>query len=386
MLKPRVLRTMTWIAPGGGVDEQVKLSILGMQDEFEFHLLTGREIQSPDFVNIPGLQIHVCKWMVPEFNPLMDLLAYFWIRKFFFLNKFDLVHTHETKSSFLTRVALKKNKMPLIYGIHGVVFNDPRSRIGNKIYEILERFTINKADQIIAVSNDVRSEYWRRGIGVKLPWCVIYSGVDVGRFNLNRETKKRNSLRSFLGIRESDLVLVNIGRFSKSKNQSDSILALKALQDGHGLFNTSLILIGEGPEKARCIDLVSSLNLTEHVKFLGFRPEIQDFLQIADLNIITSLREGLPRVVVEASLAKVPTVGYEVEGIREIIANGQSGYVTPQGSVSELTVRIAELLLDSRKRIDFGRFALGLAKSKWSHIVMNDKLRALYRAIIKEKS
>ena len=377
---------MTWIAPGGGVDEQVKLSILGLQDNFEFHLLTGREIQSPDFKDIPGLQIHVCKWMVPEFNPLMDLFAYFWIRKFLARNKYDLVHTHETKSSFLTRLALKRGNMPLIYGIHGVVFNDPRSRMGNKIYEILERFTINRAVQIIAVSEDVKAEYWRRGIGIKLPWSVIYSGVDINRFHLNRETKKRSSLRSSLGIRESDLVLVNIGRFSKSKNQRDSILALKALQDEYGLSNTFLILIGEGPEKARCIDLVSSLGLTEHVKFLGFRREIEEFLKIADLNIITSLREGLPRVVVEASLAQVPTVGYEVEGIREITANGESGFVTPQGSVSELAARIAELLLDSKRRGDFGESAADIARGKWSHEVMNDNLRALYRTIIKEKS
>jgi cyclophilin family peptidyl-prolyl cis-trans isomerase len=231
---------MTWIAPGGGVDEQVKLSILGMHDEFEFHLLTGREIQSPDFKDIPGLQIHVCKWMVPEFNPLMDLFAYFWIRKFLARNEFDLVHTHETKSSFLTRLALKKNTMPLIYGIHGVVFNDPRSRIGNKIYEILERFTINRAMQIIAVSEDVKSEYWRRGIGVKLPWSVIYSGVDVSRFHLGSERENQSSLRLSLGIRESDQVLVNIGRFSKSKNKKDSILALTMDKDVVVAIETSM--------------------------------------------------------------------------------------------------------------------------------------------------
>jgi glycosyltransferase involved in cell wall biosynthesis len=324
--------------------------------------------------------------MVPEFNPLMDLFAYFWIRKFLARNEFDLVHTHETKSSFLTRLALKKNKMPLIYGIHGVVFNDPRSRIGNKIYEILERFTINRSMQIIAVSEDVKSEYWRRGIGVKLPWSVIYSGVDVGRFHFDCEREKQSSLRLSIGIRESDQVLVNIGRFSKSKNQKDSILALKALQDEYGLINTVLILIGEGPEKGMCIDLASSLDLTKHVKFLGFRREIEEFLKIADLNVITSLREGLPRVVVEASLAQVPTVGYEVEGIREITANGESGFVTPQGSVSELAARIAELLLDSSRRGVFGESAADIARGKWSHEVMNDNLRALYRTIIKEKS
>lgn len=108
MPKPRILRTMTWLAPGGGVDEQVKLSILGLSGEFEFHLLTGREIQNQDFDSIPGLKIYVCKWMVPNFNPIKDLLALFWIKRFLRTNRFDLVHTHETKSSFLTRLAFTK--------------------------------------------------------------------------------------------------------------------------------------------------------------------------------------------------------------------------------------------------------------------------------------
>ena len=183
MPKPRILRTMTWLAPGGGVDEQVKLSILGLGGEFEFHLLTGREIQNQDFHEIPGLKIHVCKWMVPNFNPIMDLFAFMWIKRFLQTNRFDLVHTHETKSSFLTRLALgKKLKTPLVYGIHGVVFNDPRSNFGNKIYEFFERSTIGKADQLIAVSEDVKSEYLMRNIGTDMHWDVIYSGVDIGKF------------------------------------------------------------------------------------------------------------------------------------------------------------------------------------------------------------
>jgi len=384
MPKPKILRTMTWLAPGGGVDEQVKLSILGMSDEFEFHLLTGREIQNQEFYNIPELKIHVCKWMVPHFNPMMDLMALFWIRKFLKKNSFNLVHTHETKSSFLTRLVFRSRSVtPLIYGIHGVVFNDPRSNFGNSVYEFLERNTIGRADQLIAVSEDVKSEYLVRNIGADMPWEVIYSGVDVDKFTSPRLAQESTALRATLGILETDLVLINIGRFSISKNQLDTILAFRKLCESTPLSNLKLIFVGEGSEKANCLDLVEKLNLDGKVRFVGFEKNIEKYLAIADLNVITSLREGLPRVVVESSLVGIPTVGYQVEGITEIISNAQSGYVVPQGDIEALVSRMIELLNEPAKRKSFGNLAREIALSKWDHKVMNVRLRSLYWKLLK---
>lgn len=387
MPKPRILRTMTWLAPGGGVDEQVKLSILGLGDEFEFHLLTGREIQSQDFHNISGLKIYVCKWMVPNFNPIMDLFALVWIKRFLKTNKFDLVHTHETKSSFLTRLAFSKKLLtPLIYGIHGVVFNDPRSNLGNKIYEFLERSTIGKADQLIAVSEDVKSEYLIRNIGTGMPWEVIYSGVDVSKFISSQPAENSIRLRTSLGIADQDLVIVNIGRFSISKNQKDTIQAFKRICDQNPSINFRLILVGEGPEKSNCEFLVETLGLAKKVKFVGFQKSIEEYLAISEINVITSLREGLPRVVVESSLAGIPTVGYQVEGISEIVSDQKSGLIVPQGDLEALVLGINELVLDAEKRRKFGILAREIALRNWSHESMNNRLRILYRNLLQGRA
>ena len=384
MQKPRILRTKTWLAPGGGVDEQVKLSILGLSDEFEFHLLTGREIQNQDFHSIPGLKIYVCKWMVPNFNPIMDLLALIWIKRFLRTNRFDLVHTHETKSSFLTRLAFtKKLSAPLVYGIHGVVFNDPRSNLGNKIYEFLERSTIGKADQLIAVSEDVKSEYLTRNIGTGMPWEVVYSGVDVEKFILSQPVENSARIRASLGISDEDLVLISIGRFSISKNQKDTIHAFKRICDQNPSINSRLILVGEGPEKTNCESLVETLGLARKVNFVGFQKNIEDYLALSDINVITSLREGLPRVVVESSLVGIPTVGYQVEGISEIVSDQMSGLVVPQGDLESLVLGINELVLDAEKRRKFGMLAREIALSNWSHESMNNRILTLYRNLLK---
>ena len=387
MPKPRILRTMTWLAPGGGVDEQVKLSILGMSDTFEFHLLTGREIQNRDFHNMQGLNLHICKWMVPNFNPIMDLFALLWIKRFLSKNSFDLVHTHETKSSFLTRLALRKKSLtPLIYGIHGVVFNDSRSNLGNKIYEFLERSTIGRADQLIAVSQDVKSEYLIRNIGTDMPWEVIYSGVDVAKFVSPQPAAKSAIIRTTLGISDKDLVLISIGRFSSSKNQKDIIIAFHKLCDLNPQINLRLILVGEGPEKSNCESLVKDLVITERVKFAGFQKSIEEYLAISDINVITSLREGLPRVVVEASLVGIPTVGYQVEGILEIVSDQASGLVVPQGDLEALVIGMNELVINEVKRKEFGFLAREIALSNWNHESMNSKLIALYRNLLRERA
>lgn len=384
MSKPKVLRTMTWLAPGGGVDEQVKLSILGMSDEFEFHLLTGREIQNRDLFDIPSLNIHICKWLVPNFNPILDLCALLWIKRFLSQNRFNLIHTHETKSSFLTRLALKTSSLtPLIYGIHGVVFNDPRSKLGNFIYEFLERSTIGRANQIVSVSQDVQSEYYKRNIGNKLPWEIIYSGVDVEKFAPKIFNESDLIVRACLGIRPDDLVLINIGRFSISKNQKETILAFNELCKQFTSKRVFLILIGEGPLKSTCMSLCDELGISDRVKFIGFEKDIQRYLLISDLHVISSLREGLPRVAVEASLLQVPTVGYQVEGISEIVENGFSGIIVPQGDVYALSVACLELLTSDNKRKEFGTRAGGIALSKWNHNIMNVNLRKLYWNLMK---
>jgi glycosyltransferase involved in cell wall biosynthesis len=387
MPKPRILRTMTWLAPGGGVDEQVKLSILGLSDEFEFHLLTGREIQNQDFHKIPGLKIYVCKWMVPNFNPIMDLFALIWIKGFLKTNRFDLVHTHETKSSFLTRLAFSKKMLtPLIYGIHGVVFNDPRSNLGNKIYEFLERSTIGRADQLIAVSQDVKSEYLVRNIGTDMSWEIIYSGVNVAKFVSPQPNANSAILRSTLGISDKDLVLINIGRFSSSKNQKDTINAFHNLCDLNPQISLRLILVGEGPEKSNCELLVENLGLSKKINFVGFQKNIEEYLAISDMNVITSLREGLPRVVVEASLVGIPTVGYQVEGISEIVSDQKCGLVVPQGDLEALVIGMNELVTNEVKRKEFGIFAREIALSNWSHESMNNRILSLYRKLLRGRA
>jgi glycosyltransferase involved in cell wall biosynthesis len=219
-----------------------------------------------------------------------------------------------------------------------------------------------------------------------MPWEIIYSGVDVSKFVSPQPAANSVIIRSTLGISDKDLVLINIGRFSSSKNQKDTIIAFHKLCDLNPQISLRLILVGEGPEKSNCESLVENLGLSKRVNFMGFQKNIEEYLAISDMNVITSLREGLPRVVVEASLVGIPTVGYQVEGISEIISDQKSGVVVSQGDLESLVIGINELVTNEVKRKEFGIFAREIALRNWSHESMNNRILALYWKLLRGRA
>lgn len=381
--KPKILHTLTWVAPGGGVDEQVKLTAKLLCEKYEFHLLTGREINSTEIFSSDSLKVHICPWMTSTPTLFQDILAFFWIRRFLLSNKFDLIHTHETKSSFLCRLAYSRSRVKsLIYGIEGVVFNDPRNRLVNAMYIVLERFTVFRANILVAVSHSVRSEYLSKKIGANMNWRIIYSGIDTERFKTQQRIKIN---KKELGIGSKEIVLINIGRFSKSKNQRDTVLAFAKLLEESPKKRFKLLMIGEGPEKEQCATLAKELQIEDSIKFLGFRGNIEDFLAISDVNIITSLREGLPRTVTEAALMQVPTVGYIVEGLEEAIVQGVTGQIVYDRNPQALAIAIRKCLEDEYSLLEWGKKARLHALRHWSSNRMAHELQQLYDSLLENK-
>ena len=118
----------------------------------------------------------------------------------------------------------------IIYGLHGVVFNDPGSRIKRQFYIALEKMTIWACDLIIAVGRDTIRHYHRENIGRNIPHQIVYSGIDVTEFERRLDNVKKDAFRREIGIPDDAPVLVNIGRFSSAKAQHYTIEAFARLQ------------------------------------------------------------------------------------------------------------------------------------------------------------
>jgi glycosyltransferase involved in cell wall biosynthesis len=375
--RPKILHTMTWLAPGGGADHNVFLTIRDLAERYDFHLAVGHEIHENPFANIPGLKIHVCRWLDRPIRPIRDLVALFWFWRLIRCENYDVVHTHESKAGIISRVAAKLAGCPrVIFGLHGVPFNDPTSKLGRLIYLGAEGLTMWAADEVVAVSQEALGHYHAENLGRDLPCSVVHSGVELTRFvDVDRE-RLRQEGRKELGIPADSTVLLNVGRFSVAKAQRYTIEVFSRLRPNHpGL---KLVLVGEGPEIDTCRSLCEALGVEQDVIFAGYQTDMPKMYGLADVNVLTSLIEGLPRVVVEASISKLPTACFDVPGVKEVIQDGESGDVVASGDVDGLTDRVARLLDSPDERKRKGRRAFEHASEGWDHRKMVEDLKAVY--------
>ncbi len=111
-----------------------------------------------------------------------------------------------------------------------------------------------------------------------------------------------------------------------------------------------LLLAGNGPEKENLESLIHSLGLQKNVKMLGYVTNLQEYQKIADVSVSCSKREGLPLNIVEAMLSGTPVVASENRGHRELIRNGENGYLVRTNDEKAMSVKIIILLKNQKKR------------------------------------
>src|SRR5207247_2175114 len=111
------------------------------------------------------------------------------------------------------------------------------------------------------------------------------------------------------------------------------------------------------------------------VKMVGWRRDVPELLEVFDVFLLTSLWEGLPRVLVEAMIMGVPVVAPDVDGISEVIRTGENGYLVSPGDTASMTVRVIELLENETLRRQMGRAAKGLVQEFSAEKMIEDHRR-----------
>jgi hypothetical protein len=178
-VKKKILHTTTRILMGGGAEKNIYYTIDQLKDQFEFHLSCGVEYNDPSFNNFSDVKIIICPYLVNRVSFWNDLKALWFYYRLIKKEKYDIVHTHETKASFVTKLAAWLAGCPyIIYGLHGVVFNDPMHIMRHWFYVMLEKSTIGCADLIVAVGSNTIEAYHQKNIGNNIPYEIVRSGIN----------------------------------------------------------------------------------------------------------------------------------------------------------------------------------------------------------------
>lgn len=286
-----------------------------------------------------------------------NIAAYKQLKKLFSEMTFELVHVHTPVAALLTRRAFQVAKHgKIVYTAHGFHFFDGAPKQNWLIYYTAEKIaakwtdhliTINKEDYVNAqklLPNDQIS--YVHGVGVEFD-AVRLSGVE------------KANLRQEIGLTEEHVMIAFVAELNANKNHQFLLRNWSNLKERYP--QAALCVIGIGELEQQLKEFVETENLQD-VHFLGYRRDVPSLLQVSDIVTLMSHREGLPKSIMEAMVEGLPCVVTNTRGLRDLISDGNNGYVVNHGDGDALVNAFGQLVKSKELRETMGEQAQELVQ------------------------
>ena len=278
--------------------------------------------------------------LVRALDPWHDLGAYLDLAKHFRYIHPDVVHTHSSKAGILGRLAARRCGVPcIVHTIHGLPFDEYRGRLANWAYRVAERRAARWSHRLIAVSADMADRAAAAGLAPREHIAVVYSGLDADRFRA--ASGEREAVRQAWGVAPDEFVFLAIARLFHMKGYEFLLPAFA--EAARRRPNVRLVIAGSGILRPALEALAAHLGVAERVRFLGLVPAegIPALVWASDAVVHAGLREGLARVLPQAGLCRRPAVAYDIGGAREVLRDGENGFLLPP-PVPRVVARLSE--------------------------------------------
>lgn len=370
----------------GGAQQNTLFTVAHLNREhFQPYLITNDEgILVSEAMALRGVTTFLLPELIREINPLMDIRALLKIRRIVkSLKKRDaamIVHTHSSKAGILGRWGARlAGADVVIHTIHGFGFHDHQPFPIRTFIILLEKLTAMITDKLIAVSKANIQKGVEKGIFPAQKAILIRSGIELKEFQLVKIDK--GDKRKELGVEPTLPLVTMIGCLKPQKAPLDYVeIAHLVLHEKDAYF----ILVGDGILRDRVEKRMAALGLEKRFKLLGWRRDIPEILAVTDVFCLTSLWEGLPRVLPQAMIMGIPIVATEVDGTPEAVTDGVNGFVLEPHDVKGMAEKIVYLLGHSEKAIDMGRRGKTMVEEFdiWKMLSEQEKL---YLGLLREK-
>lgn len=283
-----------------------------------------------------------------------NLKAFRMLRKLINSNEYDLIHCHTPIGGVLTRIAaasISNKNIPVFYTAHGFHFYEGAPLYSWLLYYPIEKLlsfftlsliTINKEDFNLANARFNCKVFKIHGIG-----------IDESRFKLEETDKK--TLRKKHGFSEDDFILIYIAEFISRKNHKFIIDACSDLSKE--IDTLKVIFLGKGVLMEDMKQRVYHKCINNVFYFKGFQRKLEEYIRLSDVAISSSLQEGLGLGLAECMYCGLPVIATEDRGHRELVVQGENGYLFKQGDRDQFSRYVSELYLNVKKRLEMGRNA-----------------------------
>ncbi len=367
--KIKILRIINRFNIGGPVYNAVLLTAF-MPTEYETLLIGGL----PEKEEENSIYIAEKYGIVPELiaemqrtpNLKNDKKALKRIKEIILAFRPDIVHTHASKAGALGRKAAIDCGVPIIiHTFHGHVFHSYFSRWKTKIYQLIEQRLAQKSTGIIAISELQKTELSEKyKICEKEKIEVIPLGFDLMPFNQNKDINRKKTRVQFQ-LDEHDIAVAIVGRLAPIKNHS---LFLNCIKQIHEKTTKKIVyfIVGDGEEYQAISEEVSQLTaLGLNIKMTSWIKDIAEFNAGMDILCLSSKNEGTPVSLIEAQAAGIPIVTTDVGGIRDIVAENQTGFVVNLNNPSAFTEKLLYLIENENKRLEMSQNGWSFVENKF---------------------
>lgn len=362
----RVLHVIDSLDLGGAQAVLINLIKHGDRSRFEFEAATmhGRGVywEQLEALDVPvkSLSFHA---RFPSYVPALAWLCA--------TRGYDVVHTHLLAANVIAKPVAALCGVPVrINHDHcNDKLADPR-KWAPRADEITNRFSTH----VIAVSESTRDFVVNHERVPDDLVTTIHNGVDVEAFQPRPEL--RASARERWGLPANAFVVGGIGRLTHQKNFALflEVAAAVIARHPHAVF----VIAGTGEEEAMLREKARALGIEQSVRFLGFVGEMAALYPALDMLLLTSRYEGLPITILEAMAVGIPIVSSDLDGVQEILVDGEDAALVEPGNAAAFASRVSELIAQPETARRLADAALRKVRSGYSAAAMARAVEAIY--------
>jgi glycosyltransferase involved in cell wall biosynthesis len=371
----------------GGADENTLLSCNGQAElGHDVHLIYGLEA-SDDMVRRlhPAVIPHQIRALRRPLTPVSDTWAALATASLLLRIRPEIVHTHTSKAGAIGRVAARIAKTPgVVHGIHILPFLNV-GLAEQLAYLTTERLLAPVTDAFVDVSYGMMETALANGMGPAPKHTVVPSGMDLTQFRDALPIENEQIAAVFgcpVDAASRMKLLVMTAALEPRKRVIEFLDVFARVVESEPA--AALAVLGEGRDRDAILARVHALGLAGKVTLPGFRSDVERWISRADICVLASEREGLPRAVVQYVLAGRPVVSTALPGLEDIVKSGVSGFLVPTHFLHEMAPPICALLANPQLAESMSREAKSLDLSRWSTRHMVDSLEDVYRSVLKQ--
>lgn len=349
----------------GGAQVHVRDLSLWLKDQgHEPLVLSGFPGKVSDFIEHQAIPYVEITDLQRAIHPLKDFRALLQTVKALRQHRPDVLSCHSSKAGLIGRLAGLLAGVPVVFTAHGWAFTDGVPKKERTIYLLLEKIAAPFCRHIITVSEYDRQLALSSGVGSPRKVTAIHNGMP------DRPCVARSE-------GAGPVRLLMVARVGPQKDHARLIRALWGCTD----LDWTLDFAGGGDDM-ELRDLAKQLELDERITFLGERDDVAELMdRKADIYLLISNWEGLPRSILEAMRAGLPVIASDVGGVKEAVENGVTGIVVPPRQDQPLIEALRSLLSNRKAHLAMGQKGRARYEESFSFLAMARKTLAVYTSI-----